>query len=164
MRFSFNSSSLVFAGALKFVRNMFLVAQPGVRGHRVPVFAVARLSQATCARGHVLVGQSHPRLGCLWPQCPLLAAGRLHGQSLVLRPLSRCCPATRLPHSSLHYCYRCPPCLALRCCCCPARHHERGLAPIADAVASPFMALRPHMPCPVMDAHVLSVAAVGVPH
>ena len=45
------------------MRNTSLVAWPGVRGHRVPMLAVAMLGRAMRVRGRTLVGQGHPRLG-----------------------------------------------------------------------------------------------------
>ena len=45
------------------MRSTFLVARPGVRGHHVPVLAVATLGRATRASGYALVAQGRPRLG-----------------------------------------------------------------------------------------------------
>ena len=85
------------------MRNTFLVARPRVHGQRVPMLAVATL-------GRTLVGHGRPRLGR-----DLAVSGRGPPARPAAGPalLGRCRPAARLPHPSLHCCYRCPPCLVL---------------------------------------------------
>ena len=57
----------------------------------------------------------------------------------------------------------CPPCLALwrSCCRSCSPHRARALVRAAVAVASPFMALRPHMPCLVVGARTFPLAVMA---
>ena len=96
-------SSLCFA--LKFMRNMFLVARPRVHDHRFLVLAMAMFVRATRARGRVLVGHGRPR-----PSRGLAAAWPLRPQHPLLARRGPWCP---IGHRCSTHCRCCP------ACCCP---------------------------------------------
>jgi hypothetical protein len=160
------------------VHNTVLIARSGVRGHRVPVLAVATLSGATRAHGRTLVGQGRPQPGrglavssrsaCCWPRATCSASRWPSCPPHTATTLSLDCPTrcrTAVLLLPLRYRSRLLPPLAPRCATVAHLVVVRTWAcPYCRCSALPFMALRLHMSCLTMDARMfLSIASTHVP-